>query len=83
MSCSSVFTNNVGIFEKEEKEEEGGEDNMEGFVCKSKVFLPRNFLNPKEKSFNTKGIEGGRSKVIGLKEILAGGFFSGYYFGLF
>ena len=64
-------------FEEEEKEEEGEKENMEGFGCKSKGFLPMNLPNPKEESFDTKGIEGGRSKVIGLKEKLAGGFSHG------
>ena len=34
-------------FEEEEKEEEGGEENMKGFVRKSKGFLPMNLPNPK------------------------------------
>ena len=33
-----------------------------------------NLPYPKRESFDTKGIEGGRSKVTGLKEKLAGGF---------
>ena len=33
-----------------------------------------NLPNPKEESFDTKGIEEGRSKVVGLKEKLVGGF---------
>ena len=47
---------------------------MEGFVCKSKGFLPMNLPNPKGESFDAKGIEGGISKVVCLKEKLAGGF---------
>ena len=33
-----------------------------------------NFPNPKGEFFDAKGIEGGRSKLAGLKEKLAGGF---------
>ena len=33
-----------------------------------------NFPNPKEESFDVEGIKGGRSKVVGLKEKLAGDF---------
>ena len=33
-----------------------------------------NLSNPKRESFVTEGIKGGRSKVVGLKEKLAGGF---------
>ena len=33
-----------------------------------------NFPNPKGKSIDTEGIEGGRSKVAGLKEKLVRGF---------
>ena len=76
-SSSNVFTNNVGIFakngfEEEEKEKEGGEENMEGFVRKLKGFLPMNLPNPKGESFDAEGIEGEgkRSKVVGLKEKL-------------
>ena len=47
---------------------------MEGFVHKLKGFLPMNFPNLKGESFDTEGIEGGRSKVACLKEKLAGGF---------
>ena len=32
---------------------------MEGFVHKSKGFLPMNLPNPKGESFDTKGIKGG------------------------
>ena len=51
-SSSNVFTNNVRIFgqkwfNEEEKEEEGGEENMEDFVRKSTGFLPMNMPNPK------------------------------------
>ena len=35
-------------FEEENKKEEGGEDNMEGFIRKSNEFLPMNLPNPKE-----------------------------------
>ena len=70
-------------FEEEEKEEEGGKENIEGFVRKEKGFLPMNLPNPKGGSFNIKGIERGRLKVIGLKEKLAPGFSRWYYFGLF
>ena len=47
---------------------------MEGFACKSKGFLPMKLTNPKGKSFDIEGIEGGRSKVTVLKEKLVGGF---------
>ena len=70
-------------FEEEEKEEEGGKENIEGFVRKANGFLPMNLPNPKGGSFNIEGIERGRSKVIGLKEKLAPGFSLWYYFGLF
>ena len=33
-----------------------------------------NLPNPKGESFDTEGIEGGRSKVAGLKEKMPGGF---------
>ena len=33
-----------------------------------------NFTNPKGESLDMEGIEGGRSKVIGLKEKMSGGF---------
>ena len=56
---------------------------MEGFVRKSKGFLPMNLPNPKGESFDTKGIEGGRSKVPGLKEKLVGGFSRGITLGFF
>ena len=42
-----------------------------------------NLPNPKEESFDVKGIKGGRSKDAGLKEKNGRRFFSGYYFGLF
>ena len=70
-------------FEEEKKEEEGGEENMEGFVCKSKRFLPMNLPNPKGEYFDIEGIECRRSKVIGLKENLAGGFSRGITLGFF
>ena len=70
-------------FEEEEKEEEGREENMEGFVHKSKGFLPMNLPNPKGESFDTKGIEGGRSKVVGLKQKLTAGFSRGITLGFF
>ena len=41
---------------------------MECFICKSKGFLSMNFPNPKGETFDIEGIEGGRSKVVGLKE---------------
>ena len=47
---------------------------MEGFIRKSKGFLLLNLPNPKGESFDIEGIEGRRSKVVGLKEKLAGGF---------
>ena len=63
---------------------------MAGLVRKSKGFLPRNLSNPKGVSFGaeehkyllfghdrTDCVRGGRSKVIGLKEKLAGGFSRG------
>ena len=50
---------------------------MEGFIRKSKGFLPMNFPNPKGESFDTKGIEGRKLKVTGLKEKLAGGLSKG------
>ena len=56
---------------------------MEGFVRKSKGFLPMNLSNPKRESFDTKGIEGGRSKVASLKENLAGGVSRGITLGFF
>ena len=55
-------------FEEEEKEEEDVKENMEGFVHKSKGFIPMNLPNPKGESFDTEGIEGGRLKVVGLKK---------------
>ena len=58
-------------FVEEEKEEEGGEEKMEGFVHKSKGFLPMNLPNPEVESFDTEGIKGGRSKVTNLQEKLA------------
>ena len=42
-----------------------------------------NFPNPKEESFDIEGIEGGRSKVAGLKEKLVGGFSGGITLGFF
>ena len=45
-----------------------------------------NFSNPKEESFDAKGIgcgEGGRSKVAGLKEKSVGGFSRGISLGFF
>ena len=56
---------------------------MEGFVCKSKGFLPMNFPNPKGESFDTEGIEGGISKVVGLKEKLTGDFSQGITLNFF
>ena len=41
---------------------------MEGFIRRSKEFLSMNLPNPKRESFDAKRIEGGRSKVVGLKE---------------
>ena len=51
-SNSNVFTNNTRIsakngFEEEEKEEEGGKENMEGFARKLNGFLSMNLPNPK------------------------------------
>ena len=42
-----------------------------------------NLSNLKGEFFDAKGIEGGRSKVAGLKEKLAGGFSWGIIFGFF
>ena len=56
---------------------------MEGFVHKPKGFLPMNLPNPKEESFDTEGIEGGRSKVRDLKEKWTGGFFLVIILGFF
>ena len=56
---------------------------MEGFVRKSKGFLPMNLPNPKGESFGVEEIEGERSKVAGLKEKLAGGFSRGITLGFF
>ena len=56
---------------------------MEGFVRKSKGFVPMKFPNPKEEFFDIEGIEGGRSKVVGLKEKLRGGFSQGITLGFF
>ena len=70
-------------FEEEEKEEEGGEENMEGFIHKSKGFLHMNLPNPRGESFDIEGIEGGRSKVAGLKEKLTRGFSWGITLGFF
>ena len=50
---------------------------MEGLVHKSNGFLLMDLSNPKGESFDTEGIGcrgEGRSKVVGLKEKLAGGF---------
>ena len=70
-------------FEEEEIEEEGGEEKIEGFVRRLKRFLPMNLSNPKGESFDAVGIEGGRSKVIGLKEKMVGGFSRGIILGFF
>ena len=59
---------------------------MEGFVCKSKGFLPMNFSNPKGKSFDAEGIGcggGRRSKATSLKEKLARDFSRGITLGFF
>ena len=59
---------------------------MEGLICKSKGFLPRNLSNPKGDSFDAKGISCGgeeRSTAVGLKEKLAGGFSRGITLGFF
>ena len=56
---------------------------MEGFIRKSKGFLPMSLLNPKIESFDTKGVEGGRSKVAGLKGKLVRGFSRGITLGFF
>ena len=51
------------IGEEEEKEEEDEEGSVEGLVRKSNGFLPMNFSNPKEESFDAEEIghgEGGR-----------------------
>ena len=59
---------------------------MEGSICKSNEFLPMNFSNLKGESFDVEGIgcgEGGRSKVIGLKEKSVGGFSRGITLGFF
>ena len=42
-----------------------------------------NLPNPKGESFDVEGIEEGISKVAGLKEKLAGGFFRGITLGFF
>ena len=60
---------------------------MEGLVCKSKGFFPINLSNPKGESFDAQEgkyflyghdgagcVGGGRLKIVGLKEKLAGGF---------
>ena len=47
---------------------------MEGFVHRSKRFIPMNLPNPKGEVFYAKGIEIGRSKVAGLKEKFSRGF---------
>ena len=87
-SSNNVFTNNTKFsatngFEEEKKEEEGEEKNMKGFIRKSKGFLSMNLSNPKGESFDTEGIDKGRSKVSGLKEKLAGGFSWGITLGFF
>ena len=56
---------------------------MKGFVSKSKGFIPINLPNPKGESFDVEGIEIGRSKAVGLKEKLAGGFSRGITLGFF
>ena len=56
---------------------------MEGFVRRSKRFLPMNLPNPKGESFDAKGIKEGRSKIAGLKEKLVGGFSRGITLGFF
>ena len=56
---------------------------MEGFVRRSKKFLPMNLPNPKGEFFYAEGIEGGRSKVAGLKEKLTRGFSRGITLGFF
>ena len=67
---------------------------MEGLVHKSKGFLPINLSNPKGESFDveegkyllfghdrTDCVGRGRSKVVSLKEKLAGGFSQGITLG--
>ena len=56
---------------------------MEGFVSKSKRFVPINLPNPKGESFDVEGIEGRISKVVGLEENLARGFSWGITLGFF
>ena len=59
---------------------------MEGLVRKSKGFFPINLSNLKGESFDAVGIScvgGGRSKAIGLKEKLPGGFSRGITLDLF
>ena len=56
------------MFKEEEEEKEAGEEKMEGFVRRSKRFIPMNLPNLKKESFDAKGMEEGRSKVLGLKE---------------
>ena len=62
----------------ERKGKEGRrEDNVDGLVRKSKVFLPMNLSNPKGKFFYAKGTDcggRGRTKATGLKKKIAGGF---------
>ena len=70
-------------FEEEEKEKEDEKEKMEGFVRRSKGFIPVNLPNPKREFFDAEGIEGGRSKVVGLKEKLAGGVSWGIAVGFF
>ena len=69
-----------------EKDKEGRrKENVEGFVLKSKGFLPMNLSNPKGESFDAEGIDcggGRRSKVVGLKEKIGRRLFSRYYSGL-
>ena len=69
---------------------------MEGLVHKSKGFLPVNLSNPKGESFDveerkyllfghdkTSCVGEGRSKAVGLKEKLVGGFSRGITLGCF
>ena len=56
---------------------------MEGFVRKSKRFVPINLPNPKGESFDAEGLEGRISKVVGLEENLARGFSRGITLGFF
>ena len=57
---------------------------MEGFVRKSKGFLPMNLLNPKGESFGTEGSNRMRKiKSRRFERKIGGRFFFEYYFGLF